>query len=173
MQVATALALLERHAPRFAPRLKKWFVEHVVPMNQAIGLRIDEVADDSSRVVLRLPPRRRNLNAVGTVHGGAITALAESVHGVAVLWQFSPASHHMVSRELRIQFVAPGRGTLTTEFSLTEEVRQRIEADLTRSGSSEVELSCEVKGPQGATVARLTGSYVIRRHGRSADPGHP
>jgi hypothetical protein len=56
MQVATALALLERHAPRFAPRLKKWFVEHAEPMNQAIGLRIDEVADDSSRVVLRLPP---------------------------------------------------------------------------------------------------------------------
>lgn len=173
MRLATALAMLERHAPRFAPRLKRWFVEHAVPMNQSIGLRIDEVAHDSSRVVLRLLPRRRNLNAVGTVHGGVITALAESVHGVAVLWQFPPANHHMVSRELRIQFVAPGRGRLTTEFALAEEVRRRIEADLTQSGSSEVELSCEVKGPQGATVARLTGSYVIRRHGWSAGPGRP
>jgi len=97
MRLANSLTLLERSAPRIAPLLKKWYVEYGVPMNRAIGLCLDEVAADSSRVVVRLPFRRRNLNVDGTVHGGVIAALAETVHGIAVLWQFSPAEHFMVS----------------------------------------------------------------------------
>src|SRR5512143_1289363 len=107
--------------------LKKWFVEYGVPMNRSIGLRIDRVTPDSHRVAVRLLPRRRNRNVEGTVHRGVITALAESVHGIAVLWQFSPAEHAMVSRELRLEFVWPARGTLTAEFRLEEAVRARNE----------------------------------------------
>jgi uncharacterized protein (TIGR00369 family) len=166
MRLANSLALLESYAPRIAPLVKKWFVEYGVPMNRAMGLCLDEVASDSSRVVVRLPPRRRNLNVGGTVHGGVITALAETVHGIAVLWQFSPAEHLMVSRELRMEFVAPGRGTLTAQFALDESVRRQIAAALAEKGSCEVQLKSEVRDAGGRTVARLTGTYLIRRRGR-------
>jgi uncharacterized protein (TIGR00369 family) len=168
MRLANSLTLLERSAPRIAPLLKKWYVEYGVPMNRAIGLCLDEVAADSSRVVVRLPFRRRNLNVDGTVHGGVIAALAETVHGIAVLWQFSPAEHFMVSRELRVEFVAPGRGALTVEFALEASVRRQIEVALAESGSCDVQFTSEVNDAEGKTVARLAGSYVIRRR-RGAD----
>lgn len=141
-------------------------MERGVPHNRAIGLRIDHVSFDSSRVALRLPTRRGNLNVGGTVHGAAIIALAESVHGVAVLWQFSPSDHVMVTRELRVEFLAPGRGTLFVEFALDEELRRSIAAELARSGRCEVRLASEVADVGGNTVARLVGSYVIRRRPR-------
>ncbi len=103
------------------------------------------------------------MNVGGTVHGGVITALAETAHGVAVLWRFSPASHSMMSRELRVEFIAPGRGTLQVEFNLDEATRRGIEEELARRGRCDVQLSSEVKDAWGKAVARLTGSYVIKR----------
>ena len=90
-------------------RVKKWGAEHLVPANRAFGIRIAEVVPDSSRVVLRLPPRRRNQNGDGTVHGGVLLAFAETVHGVAVLWPWWPARYSMVTRCARLAFSKPGR----------------------------------------------------------------
>jgi len=168
MRLASCLTTLERHAPSLAHHAKRWFVEHAVPMNRAIGLRVDEVAPDSSRVALRLPWRRRNENAAGTVHGGVIAAFAETVHGVAVLWQFPPASHHMTTRRLRVQFVAPGHGTLRVEFRLEPSTRQGIEEDLARAGRSEFTLESAVKDESGKVVAHLEASYLLRRLARGA-----
>jgi uncharacterized protein (TIGR00369 family) len=156
------LETIERIAPRAAPSLKKWFVEFGVPMNRAIGLRIDEVTHDSSRVVIRLPARRRNMNVGGTIHGGVITALAETVHGIAVLWQFPPSDHLMVSRRLNVEFIHPARGALRVEYSLAESVRAQIDMELTQSGKCDVQLFSEVKDAKGIIVARLEGTYAIR-----------
>lgn len=163
MSAAKLLTALERYAPGLAPRIKKWFVEYLVPANRAMGIRIDEVARDSSRVVLSLPRRRRNLNVGGTVHGAAIMALAETVHGVAVLWQFPPARHRMVTRTTRLEFVAPARTRLSTTFCLDPETRGRIEADLAARGRCDVELGSTVVDDRGQDVARLVASYQIRR----------
>lgn len=173
MSAANLLTALERHAPALAPRLKKWFVEYLVPANRALGIRIDEVAPDSSRVVLSLPRRRRNLNVGGTVHGAAIMALAETVHGVAVLWQFPPAQHRMVTKTTRLEFVAPARSGLRTTFSLSPEARGRIDADLAASGRCEIELESSVTDGGGKEVARLVARYQIRRVGASTTSAAP
>jgi uncharacterized protein (TIGR00369 family) len=142
---------------------KKWFAQYGVPMNRALGLRIDVVEADSGRVVVRLPARRRNLNVGGTVHGAAIFALAETVHGIAVFWQFAPAGHRMATRQARLEFLAPARGTLTCSFGLEEPARRRIAGELERCGACDVEFSSEVRDGQGKKVARLVASYAIRR----------
>lgn len=163
MSAATLLTLLERHAPALAPYIKKWFVEYLVPANRALGIRIHEVAPDSSRVVLSLPRRRRNLNVGGTVHGAAIMALAETVHGVAVLWQFPPARHRMVTKTTRLEFLAPARASLRTTFSLSQAVREHIEAELSAGGRCDVEFESTVTDGDGKEIARLSASYQIRR----------
>src|SRR5512140_661198 len=165
MRLDEVLAGIERRSPLWAQRAKTWFAQYGVPMNRTLGLKVDEVATDSSRVVIRLPWRRRNRNTSSTVHGGAIFALAETVHGIAVFWQFAPALHSMVSRQARLDFLAPARGTLTCRFGLEESVIRRIANDLERQGACDVELSSEVRDAQGRVVARLVAVYAIRRRG--------
>lgn len=163
--VTRILAVIERRMPAQADRAKRWFVQYFVPFNRRIGLRVEHVAPDSSRVVLRLPASRGNRNPGKTIHGGAILALAESVHGVAVLWQFSPATHSMVATTSRIEFLAPGRGELTVSFRLEPAVRDRIAAELDAGGRCLVELTSIVKDREGVDIARLTATYHIRRRG--------
>lgn len=57
MQVFT---LDENMPPCLRERVKKRGAEHVVPANRAFGIRIVDVASNSSRVVLTLPVRRRS-----------------------------------------------------------------------------------------------------------------
>src|SRR5262245_3262086 len=128
--VTRALTTLERRSPRFASHAKRWFVEHLVPFNNRIGLRIDKVAPDSSEVLLSLPAKRGNTNVGGTVHGAAIMALAETAHGVAMLWQFPPANHLMFAKETHLEFLKPGRGRLTVRFGLDPAVRGKVAAEL-------------------------------------------
>jgi len=157
------LGLVSRRFPALAERSKKWFVEYLVPVNRAMGIRIVTVSPDSRQVELRLLPRRRNLNPEGTVHGAVMFALAETVHGVAVLWQFSPAEHRMVSTTSRMDFLAAARGELTTRFSLTPELRDRIGEELAETGVCEMELQSSVFDRAGTEVAQLTATYRIRR----------
>ena len=159
------LTYLERRSPRFAEAAKRWFVQRAVPFNRLIGLRIEKIAPDSSEVVLRLPARRGNQNASGTIHGGAIMALAETVHGVAVLWQFAPARHVMFAKESQVQFLTPGRGDLFVRFGLDETMRSRIAAELEATSRCVIELASVVTDRQGAEVARLAASYHLRRKG--------
>ena len=163
MRAVRALQILERRFPRIGPLLRKAFVEFGVPLNRAIGIRVDARTSGPDRTVLRLPPRRRNMNVGGTIHGGVITAFAETVHGVAVLWHFHPADHQMVTRSLQVDFLAPGRGALVVDFSLPDSDRRQISMDLANLGKCDISLMAEVHDTHGNTIARLTGIYTLRQ----------
>jgi uncharacterized protein (TIGR00369 family) len=149
--------------PRLAQAAKRAVVEHLVPFNRALGIRVAKVAPDSGEVILRLPMKRRNLNVSGTIHGGAILALAETVHGVAVLWQFPPAAHRMFTKRADIQYLAPGRGEIRACFRLEPKIREEIGKALEMQGQAEVTLSSLVTDQENQNIARLTAVYVIRR----------
>lgn len=130
-----------------------------------MGIRIERVDLKSGEVVLKLKNRNRNRNVGGTIHGGVIVALAETVHGVAVLWRFSPSHHSMVSKEIRVVFLAPGRGILRSHFQLTPSLCENIAADLQAKKKCEIELVSLVTNQSGKEIARLTGKYVIWQKG--------
>jgi len=134
-----------------------------------MGVRIVAVTADSSRVVVRLKNIRNNRNAAGTVHGAALFALAETVHGTAVLWQFPPTLHRMFTKTAYLEFLAPGRGELIAEYSLSRELLDRIGRELDEHGRSEVSTASCVRDRDGEVVAILSATYVVLR-GRCGEP---
>jgi uncharacterized protein (TIGR00369 family) len=161
------LDLVERLPPSAASWLKRWFVHWIVPFNRTLGMRVSRVNSDASRFTLCLPLKRSNMNVAGTVHGAAIMALAETVHGVAILWSFSPGAHRMFTKEIRVRFLKPARGTLLTTFALEREARSGVEAALGRDGACDLFLSSVVTDLDGALVAECDATYVVIR-----GPGH-
>lgn len=157
------IKLLDKLAPGAANAARRWLIERAVPFNRTLGVEVVRLAPDSSEVVLRLRPRRGNLNVAGTVHGGAILGFAETVHGAVVLLQFPPAQHRMVTRSATIRYVAPARGELRASFAMPAETRSQIECELSSTGRSEPTLQSSVFDQSGTLVAELLASYVIRR----------
>ena len=62
-----------------ATLFKKLFVNYLVPMNRTLGIKLK--AMEENETVMTMKGRRKITNYGGSIHGGAIMALAETAHG--------------------------------------------------------------------------------------------
>ena len=140
---------------------KKLFVNYFVPMNRTLGIKLKTMKDD--RTVMVMKGKRKITNYRGTIHGGAIMALAETVHGGAVLNRIGAFENMMVTKNCMIKFLKQARGNLEVHFNLNAENEAYIKGNLEKNGKCEIELDSAVTDSQGDTVAELTALYFIKR----------
>ena len=140
---------------------KKLFVGWIVPANRQLGIRLKSV--DGRKIVMRLKKCRKNTNYGGTVHGAAMMALAETIHGMAVLDRFGAFDHLIVSKEVMLKFTKKAKGELEVAYNLPEETEALIERKLKDEVSCEVDLMANITDKENDTVAKMTATYHIRR----------
>ena len=143
--------------------IKKIFVEYRVPTNRRIGIKLEYISKDSKSFTLKLPYKRKNTNVGGTVHGSAIMCLAETIHGVAVLWSFNPKQHRMVTRTTEIKFINPGINDLYVKFTLKDATISNIKETLATKGNMDLVLDSNVTDKSGKLIATLKNSYHLSK----------
>lgn len=140
---------------------KKLFVNYIVPMNRTLGIKLKTM--EQNKTVMMMKGRRKISNYSGTIHGGAIMALAETAHGGAVLNRIGAFDNLMVTKNCNIRFLKKAKGDLEVRFELNSEREAYIRSNLRKNGKCEIELASAVTDAQGDTVARLTALYFIKR----------
>lgn len=140
---------------------KRLFVNYIVPMNRTLGIKLKTM--DDNETIMTMKGRRKITNYGGTIHGGAIMALAETVHGGAVLHKIGAFENLMVTKNCSLKFFKKGRGDLKVHFSLSDENEIYIKTHLEENGKCEIELVSAVTDSQDETVAELTALYHIRK----------
>lgn len=143
--------------------IKKIFVEYRVPANRRLGIKIEYISEDLKSFGLKLPYKRKNTNVGGTVHGSAIMCLAETIHGVAVLWSFDPKQHRMVTRTTEIEFINPGRNDLFVKFTLHDAEISKIKETLATKGNMDLVLDSNVTDKSGKHIAKLKNCYYLSK----------
>ena len=110
-----------------------------------IGLSEYDALDD--KVVVRLPVKRRHLNQMGLVHGGAIATLVDNSMGIACL---KLAGRPLVTVEFKVNFVRPAhKGTLTgTSY-------------VYKKGEHLAFTECDVTDEGGVLIAKAFGIYML------------
>ncbi|WP_191302965.1 DUF4442 domain-containing protein [Lentzea cavernae] len=126
------------------------------------GIRVEEISADYryARVRMRLRPWNRNF--FGTHFGGSLFAMTDPFW-VLLLFNQLKGEHVVWDRAGEIEFVAPGRGTVTAEFRLTDE---HVEQVLERTRGSEKALiwfDTDVVGQDGTVIARVKKQVYARR----------
>ena len=142
---------------------KKIFVEYYVPTNRRLGIKVIHISVDSKSFTLKLPYKRKNTNIGGTVHGSAIMCLAETIHGVSVLWSFDPKQHRMVTRTTKMKFINPGRNDLFVKFTLNDITISIIKEKLATRGNMDLVLGSNVTDESGKLIATLENCYNLSR----------
>jgi uncharacterized protein (TIGR00369 family) len=140
---------------------KKLFINYIVPINRTLGIKLRTMDDNETIMVMK--GRRKITNYGGTIHGGAIMALAETVHGGAVLNKIGAFENLMVTKNCALKFLKKGRGELKVHFSLSDENEIYIKNHLEENGRCEIELVTTVLDSEDDTVAELTALYHIKR----------
>ncbi|MDE3090570.1 MAG: YiiD C-terminal domain-containing protein [Chloroflexota bacterium] len=141
-------------------RLLKW-INFYLPFLGA-GIRVAHTAPDYRTIRVEMKLTRLNLNAVGTHFGGSLYAMCDP-------WFMLMLMHHLGDgyivwdKAATIQFLRPGRGTVTATFEMppdrVDEIRQRADA----GEKIEPVFVAEVIDQKNEVVARVEKLLYVRR----------
>ena len=102
--------------------------------------------------VLEMTPSEHMANHAGFVHGGMISALADSAMGRS-LRTVKPGVARAMSFDLKLSFIAPARVGETL----------RATGRVIHAGRRTVVAECRVEGPPGRLVATASGTFAVTR----------
>jgi len=131
----------ERHLDVLKERVSK------SPFHRWAGLELLSVGDGRAELAMDLRPH--HFNPQGIVHGGIITAVADSAIGLALRSQLSPGFTHRTA-QLNIHFLAKGEGNRLVGRGRAIHLGQRM-------GYGE----SEVLDGRGRLLARASGTFIV------------
>jgi acyl-CoA thioesterase len=94
---------------------------------------------------------RHNRNVDGTLHGGAITAIAESASGAALATLLDNDSERAITIELKVNFCSPASGGVL-----------RARGHVVQKGRRIAICEVDVTGGDGGLVAKGISTYMVR-----------
>ncbi|ACM21865.1 acyl-CoA thioesterase [Geotalea daltonii FRC-32] len=127
--------------------LPEWIA--CAPFEEYLGMKIDEAAE--GRAILTMPFTVKLSQGVGFMHGGAITALADTAVAMAIK-SMLPEGSNFVTMDLGLKFHAPVRsGLVKAEARIVERDERNIKGE------------AEVFDEAGVKVATFTSVFRVRR----------
>lgn len=119
------------------------------PFEEYLGMRIEEAKE--GRAVLTMPFRVKLAQGKGLMHGGAVTALADTAVAIAIK-SILPEDSHFATVALDLKFHAPVRGgTVRAEARVTDRDERNIRGE------------AEVFDGNGIKVATFTSHFKVKR----------
>jgi acyl-coenzyme A thioesterase PaaI-like protein len=142
------------------PRLLRWGMNLWPPFLGA-GIRVRHIAADWSEVRVALRQGLLNRNYVGTHYGGSMFSMTDPFYALMLMHALG-ARYHVWDQAARIEFVAPGRGTVSARFALAPERIAEIRSRAAGGDKVLPEFDVEIRDAAGALVARVHKTVYVR-----------
>src|SRR3954462_12727300 len=134
-------------------------LRQLIPVAAKIGIEFTEVRPG---FVSSTVPFEGNGNHFGTIYAGVIFSVAEGLGGGMHFATFDATTHYPLVRDIRIEFLAPGRSRVTATARLSDDEVGRIRAEAATGAKVPFVREAEVLGEDGTLVARTHGDYQLR-----------
>ena len=125
------------------------------------GIRVRSLADDFREAVVELRLGRLNRNYVGTHYGGSLYSMTDPFYMIMLLHNLG--SDYLVwDKSGSIEYLAPGRGTVSARFALTEARLAEIRAQAAGGEKVLPEFEIDVVDAAGTVVAKVRKTLYVR-----------
>lgn len=132
-----------------------------LPFNRLLGLQ--RGAEDAGTLV-SLPASDQYANHLGSVHAGALLAVAEAGSAEFLLRHFGAVDGVVpVVRRLDAKFRRPAHGRVSARAAVDEGALGRLTADLQAKGRALIGVSVEVVDEDGVVVLTATVEWFVAR----------
>lgn len=125
------------------------------------GIHVKSLSEDFRDAVVEMKLGRLNRNAVGTHFGGSLYAMTDPFFALMLMRNLG-REYLVWDKAGEIDYVAPGRGTVTARFHLSHRRIEEIRAQAADGGKIFPEFEVSVKDEAGATVARVKKTLYVR-----------
>jgi acyl-CoA thioesterase len=119
------------------------------PFEELLGLRIEQASE--GKALLSLPFTVKLANGGGVMHGGAMTALADTAVAMAIK-SLLPQGTHFATTGLSMEFLAPVQSGQVTAHA-------RVHGPDGRTFQGK----CELRGEHGELYARFVSVFKVAR----------
>jgi acyl-coenzyme A thioesterase PaaI-like protein len=143
---------------RFRERLINFY-----PPLLGAGIRVRQVDELTTQVVMKLTPLNRNV--VGTHFGGSLYAMCDPWFMLILMRALGP-EYVVWDKAANIQFLQPGRGTVTATFHIPQERIDEIRLVADSGLKIEPTFTVDVEDKQGTSIAQVVKLLYVRRRTR-------
>ena len=126
------------------------------------GIRVKHIAADFREVVVSMRLRWYNRNYVGTHFGGSLAAMTDPFY-MLMLIHILGSEYTVWDKTSTIDFIAPGRGTVTARFSLNDDQIAEIKNETASGNAYFPELSVDIVNGSDEVVARVRKKLYVRK----------
>ena len=123
-------------------------------------IKVLEMDDDWSKVVIRLPLNAFSKNMGGSMFGGYMASLADPIAALACVKRFP--GHSVWTRAMNIDFVCPGNSDLELRFEFDDAVYQNIVKEINETGRSTPTFEYGYYRADGKVCAKVINTVAIR-----------
>lgn len=126
------------------------------------GIRVKHIAADFREVVVSMKLRWYNRNYVGTHFGGSLAAMTDPFY-MLMLIHILGSEYTVWDKISTIDFIAPGRGTVTARFILKDDQIAEITRKTADGDPYYPELSVDIVNELGEIVATVVKKLYVRK----------
>ena len=126
------------------------------------GIRVKHIAADYKEVVVSMKLRWYNRNYVGTHFGGSLAAMTDPFY-MLMLIHILGSEYIVWDKTSTIDFIAPGRGTVTASFRLKDEQITEIKENTATGGAYLPEFSVDIVNESGEVIATVNKILYVRK----------
>jgi len=150
---------------RQTPRLLKALFNLYGPFLGA-GIRIEHIRDDWQEIDVSLTIRWYNRNIMGTHFGGSLFSMIDPQY-MLMLMKTLGKEYVVWDKAASIDFISPGRGTVSAKFRLSDEQLDDIRARTANGEKYLPEFTVDIVNEENELVARAIKTLYVRRKKRS------
>jgi acyl-coenzyme A thioesterase PaaI-like protein len=145
--------------------MRPWLLKHAMniwgPFRGA-GIVVTALAEDWSHARVVLKPGLLNRNYVGSHFGGSLYAMTDPFYMLMLMHRLGKG-YRVWDRAASIEYLSPGRGTVSAEFLLDDQTVENIRQGATSGEALFPEFDVEVRDAGGTVVARVRKTIYVRR----------
>jgi uncharacterized protein (TIGR00369 family) len=139
-------------------------MDHVIPLNQLLGIEIVSIGDGLAEAKVALRPELKN--HIGTAHATLMFGVAEAASGAAMAGALAPAMAAIrpVAAQAQIKFLKPAKSDLMARAAVRGDASE-LRARLEQAASIAFDVDVQVFDAGGAQVAEVAVNWHISQRG--------
>lgn len=143
------------------PKALRW-VMNCYPPYVGAGIRVRRISSDYRQIDVEMKLRWYNKNYVGTQFGGSLFSMTDPFYMLSLM-NVLGKDYIVWDKGADIDFIKPGKGTVTASFNVTDEMLIEIR-NATRDGSKFLPTyPVQLKDQTGNTIAQVSKRLYIRK----------
>jgi acyl-coenzyme A thioesterase PaaI-like protein len=125
------------------------------------GIRVKHIAADYREIIVSMKLRWYNRNYVGTHFGGSLAAMTDPFY-MLMLIHILGSDYTVSDKTSTIDFIAPGRGTVTAHFILNGDQIHEIKGKASTGEPYFPKFSVDIVNEPGEVIAKDENQLYIR-----------